>query len=150
MITCRLVILREKPGNPSISSFLSKFIVYFLVKESSATELERYGRSDLIKDTLKKLLFCREQEIVNILIPCWLRLLTKVEKCDDHSKISSADLLMKELLYKIEMESDFELKYTYCNHLKSLIKMLDIGCVRWMSSGNENRLVRISVKNLGI
>ena len=133
-----------------ISSFLSKLIVYFLVKESSATELERYGRSDLIKDTLKKLLFCREQEIVNILIPCWLRLLTKVEKCDDHSKVSSWDLLMKELLYKIELESNFELKHTYCKHLKTLIKMLDIGCVRWMSSGNENRLVRISVKNLGI
>ena len=79
-----------------------------------------------------------------------MRLLTKVEKCDDHSKVSSWDLLMKELLYKIEMESNFELKHTYCNHLKSLIKMLDIGCVRWMSSGNESGLVRISVKNLGI
>ena len=56
---------------------------------------------------------------------------------------------MKELLYKIEMESSFELKHTYCKHLKSLIKMLDIGSVRWMSSGNENRLTRISIKNLG-
>jgi len=92
----------------------------------------------LIIDALKKLLFCKEEEIVNILIPCWLRLLSKVEKCDDHSKITCWDLLLKELLYKMEMETDFELKHTYCRHLKSLIEMLDIGCIRWMSSGNKN------------
>lgn len=105
-----------------------------IVKESSATELKLYGRSDLIQDALKKLLFCRKQEIVNILIPCWLRLLTKVEPCNDHAKVSSWDLLMKELLYKMEMETNFEVKHAYCKHLKTLIEALDIGCVRWMSS----------------
>ena len=105
------------------------------MKESNATELKWYGRSELIIDAFKKLLFCREQEIVNILIPCWLCLLTKVEPCDNHAKISSWDLLMKELLYKIEMETNSDLKHTYIKHLKSLLEKLDIGCVRWMSSG---------------
>jgi len=41
---------------------------------------------------------------------------------------------MKELLYKIEMETNSDLKHTYIKHLKSLLEKLDIGCVRWMSS----------------
>jgi len=105
-----------------------------IVKEANQTELKWYGRADLIKDALKKLLMCREENVVGILIPCWLRLLAKVENHNDYSKVDGWDLLTKELLYKIEMETKIDLKRAYCKQLKPLVEALCIGCVRWMTS----------------
>ena len=88
----------------------------------------------MIKDAFKKLLMCREESVVTVLIPCWLRLLVKVDINNDYSKVNGLDLLTKELLYKLEMESKMDLKRAYCKQLKAVIEALNIGCVRWMTS----------------
>jgi len=105
-----------------------------IVEEANQTELKWYGRSDLIKDALKKLLFCHEENVINIVIPCWLRLLAKVEPCSDHANVNGCDLLTKELLYKLDMETKLDIKRAYFRQLKPLIEALDVGCIRWMSS----------------
>lgn len=105
-----------------------------IVSEANQTELKWYGRSDLIKDALKKMLFCHEENVISIVIPCWLRLLAKVEPCSDHAKLNGYDLLTKELLYKLDMETNHDVKRAYFRQLKPLIEALDVGCIRWMSS----------------
>lgn len=104
------------------------------VSESSPTDLQWYGRGDLIQDALKKMIFCRQEDVINILFPCWLNLLEKIQGQNSSAKPSGLDILIKELLYKIEMETQATSKRAYIKQLKPVIEALGIGCVRWMAS----------------
>jgi len=108
-----------------------------IVANVSQTELEFYGRSELITDVLCKNLVAHSDvdvELVANVCQTWFLLLRKTSAVKNDGKPNGWDLMAKQFLYKMEMASENDVKLCYSRLLPELIAGLKMSAVRWTKS----------------
>ena len=108
-------------------------IIKSIVINSPPGDLVFYGRADLISDTLLRMLSHTETQVVSACSDPLIAV-TQIKHDKTHVKVpGAADLLMKELLTRIETCSEIDKKRVYSDMIEKTVTMLDVGVARWVS-----------------
>lgn len=109
-----------------------------IVTNITSTELNWYGRGDIIRDALTHLLYVREEEVISVVYPCIYNFLNKSEGPKEggqrYAKLDAWDEIAKRLFYSMATESQVGLKRCYGKQMEPLIRGLGRGCVRWLTT----------------
>lgn len=111
-----------------------------IIVNVSPTELQWQGRSEVMYDALKHLLYVREPKIVEEVYVCFMTFLftADVKLCslltayEEHEFQKKAEEVFYELLRGAESEQRIVLRAAYSKHLASYIECLGIRVVKYM------------------
>ncbi|KAK2146870.1 hypothetical protein LSH36_581g02027 [Paralvinella palmiformis] len=108
-----------------------------IVDNVSKTELSWFGRADVIYDSLQKLTYSQDPQLIRVLHPCLLKILAamdmKWKKSDALPVVSGYDEIFQRLLYNMEMESKLDARHAQSQHLTLYIETLGINTVKHFS-----------------
>lgn len=106
-----------------------------LIKNTDPSELRWYGRSEVIYEAIKNILYVREVEVIHSLHGCLVHLLPVLEGPHPVSvtmprKPTRTDEVFRILLNNLDMESKIALRKAYVTHLSKYMEILGIYTAR--------------------
>ena len=105
-----------------------------IIRNTSATELSWFGRSEVIYEALHRHLYTHEPDMIAVLHPCLLELISAINrsqlKTNDHSTWDKVDDVFNTFLFDMEMENKIVLRRAYSEQMENFIHALGLGVVR--------------------
>ena len=156
---CSFAYILRQVSSPHMSQYLQEFLPFALrflddweiknkifavecldhiIEHTDPKELSKFGHTEVLKSVLFHTLSFRDVELISATLPCLYKFL---EKCygskksfEDYAKFNTWDELTQKFLYKMQTETQLELKQLYIIQLKVLLKNLNLGVVRWLTT----------------
>ena len=109
-------------------------LIQHIVTSSPASELMFYGRAELLSDAMFRLLSHTDPGVVRAASGPLL-VVTRTRHGDSHPPATPGpgDILMKEVITRLDMCSDHEARAVYCDMMEATVTMLGVGVARWVS-----------------
>jgi len=104
-----------------------------VIKTSPASELQFYGRAELLEESLARLLGHTDSEVVEAAGEPLLALTSIRHEASRPSEPGPGDQLMQELVTRLELASDKVTREVVAAIMEQLLPILGLGVARWVS-----------------
>ena len=156
---CSFAWILRQISSPHVSQYLQEFLPFSLrflddweiknklfaiqcldhiIENVNPSELSKFGYTDVIKSALFHVLNFRELDLTSANFVCLFKFLEKCfgrNKCaEDFAKFNVWDELTKKMLYSMQIETQKDMKQLQMKHLTTLLRNLDLGTVRWLTT----------------
>ena len=106
-----------------------------IISNTSSTELQWYGRAEVIYAALEHLLYTHDASVLQALLPCLQSILAVIEVAPTNIKsprtnMSKYDIVFQHILSDMEMESNIYVRRAYAEALPLYVKVMGITTVR--------------------
>ena len=106
-----------------------------IISNTSSTELQWYGRAEVIYAALEHLLYTHDASVLQALLPCLQSILAVIEVAplnikSPRTNMSKYDIVFQHILSDMEMESNIFVRRAYAEALPMYVKVMGITTVR--------------------